>query len=46
VFGVILLFVGNLIGGDFLVIFCSAVGTAMIGDSGLFIAIVRSLHTA
>ena len=44
--GVILLFVGNLIGGDFLVIFCSAVGTAMIGDSGLFIAIVRSLHTA
>jgi hypothetical protein len=25
--GVILLFVGNLIGGDFPVIFCSAVGT-------------------
>jgi hypothetical protein len=44
--GVILLFVGNLIGGDFLVISCSAVGTAMIGVSGPFIAIGRSLHPA
>jgi hypothetical protein len=43
---VILLLVGNLIGGDSLGISCSAVGTAMIGVSGPFIAIVRSLHTA
>lgn len=42
--GVILLFVENLIGGDFPVIVCTAIGTAMIGVSGLIIAMARSLQ--
>ena len=42
--GVVLLFVGQLVGGDVLESFSTAVGAAMIGASALFIAIGRSLR--
>jgi hypothetical protein len=41
--GVVLLFIGNLIGDAFIVIVCSAFGTGIVGTSGLTFTMLRSM---
>lgn len=43
--GVVALFIGNIIGDGFISIVCSAIGTAIIGSSGLTFAMVRSMSS-
>jgi hypothetical protein len=44
--GVILIFVGYLTGNHFIILLTTAVGTSLIGMSGLLIAMTRSVRTS
>lgn len=43
--GVILIFVGNLVGGDFLILLGTACGCSIIGASSLLFALTRSMSS-